>query len=219
MTDPLTCRQAFDRLEEFLDRELSSEETLRVVDHFEHCANCAREFRFEAGILEGVRSRLRRIKVPAELLASAVLVVRGRLPQRRRAFADPLLDGRAPAEVPSAPGRFANPSGNPPRVQPARHRGRAVGARYRHRQLFRGKLVGSFRHRLLPARHAAHQRIRPPHRALGPCRPGAAPRSVLSVGSGLGGRHSALCRASPSGHPPRPVVRHAPRADPRPAPP
>lgn len=67
MTDQLTCRQAFDRLEEFLDRELSPEDTRRVEHHLEHCANCAREFHFEAGILEGVRSRLRRIRVPEHL--------------------------------------------------------------------------------------------------------------------------------------------------------
>ncbi len=67
MTDALTCREAFDRLEEFLDRELSAEETRRVEDHLEHCVNCAREFRFEAGILDGVRARLRRIQVPDQL--------------------------------------------------------------------------------------------------------------------------------------------------------
>ncbi len=69
MTDALTCRQAFDRLEDFLDRELSPEESTRVQDHLEHCAQCAREFRFEAGVLEGIRARLGRIKVPEQLAA------------------------------------------------------------------------------------------------------------------------------------------------------
>jgi len=67
MTDPLTCRQAFDRLEEYLDRELTASETLRVSEHLEVCANCAREFRFEAEVLGGIRERLDRIKVPAQL--------------------------------------------------------------------------------------------------------------------------------------------------------
>ena len=67
MTDALTCRQAFDRLEEFLDRELSPEETVRVRGHLEQCAQCAREFRFEAGVLDGIRARLGRIKVPMQL--------------------------------------------------------------------------------------------------------------------------------------------------------
>ena len=67
MTELLTCRQAFDRLEEFLDRELSADETRQVEAHLEQCANCAREFRFEGRILEGVRARLRRIRVPERL--------------------------------------------------------------------------------------------------------------------------------------------------------
>lgn len=68
MTNELTCREAFDRLEEFLDRELSPEETLRVEGHLTLCMNCAREFRFEAGVLDGVRARLGRIMVPEHLV-------------------------------------------------------------------------------------------------------------------------------------------------------
>jgi len=67
MTDPLTCRQAFDRLENFLDRELSPEETLRVQEHLDICAVCTREFQFEAGILDGIRARLARIQIPMRL--------------------------------------------------------------------------------------------------------------------------------------------------------
>lgn len=64
MNDPLTCRQAFDRLEEYLDRELSLEETRQVREHLALCEQCTREFRFEAGVLEGVREALRRIRIP-----------------------------------------------------------------------------------------------------------------------------------------------------------
>ncbi len=67
MTDPLTCRQAFDWLEDFLDRELVAEETILVRAHLEVCAQCAREFHFEARVLDGVRARLARIQVPADL--------------------------------------------------------------------------------------------------------------------------------------------------------
>ncbi len=67
MTDPMSCRQAFDRLDDFLDRELSGEETLQVRAHLEECERCAREFHFEERVLDGVRARLRRIKVPGDL--------------------------------------------------------------------------------------------------------------------------------------------------------
>lgn len=64
MSEELTCRQAFDRLEEFLDRELSADEATRVHAHLTICEPCTREFHFEASILEGVREKLRRIKIP-----------------------------------------------------------------------------------------------------------------------------------------------------------
>jgi len=67
MTDALTCRQAFDRLEDFLDRELAADETILVRAHLEICAQCAAEFHFEQRILDGVRARLARIQVPADL--------------------------------------------------------------------------------------------------------------------------------------------------------
>ena len=67
MTDPLDCRQAFERLDDFLDRELSPGEMIQVRAHLEECERCATEFRFEERVLDGVRARLRRIKVPADL--------------------------------------------------------------------------------------------------------------------------------------------------------
>jgi anti-sigma factor (TIGR02949 family) len=67
VTDPLTCRQAFDRLEDFLDRELAAEEVVLVRAHLEVCEQCTREFHFEARVLDGVRAKLGRIQVPADL--------------------------------------------------------------------------------------------------------------------------------------------------------
>ena len=46
-----TCEEAFRRLDDYLDRELSSEETALVHEHLEICAGCAREFNFEASVL------------------------------------------------------------------------------------------------------------------------------------------------------------------------
>ena len=58
-----TCEEAFRRLDDFLDRELSAGETELVHEHLEICAGCAREFRFEASVLRGVRAKLRQIEV------------------------------------------------------------------------------------------------------------------------------------------------------------
>ena len=64
-----TCEEAFRRLDDYLDRELSSEETTLVHDHLEICAGCAREFNFEASVLHGVREKLRQIDLPPTLEA------------------------------------------------------------------------------------------------------------------------------------------------------
>ena len=64
-----TCEEAFSRLDDYLDRELSPEETTLVHEHLEICAGCAREFTFEESVLRGVRSKLRQIELPESLQA------------------------------------------------------------------------------------------------------------------------------------------------------
>jgi len=64
-----TCEEAFRRLDDFLDRELNAEEMTLIREHLEICEGCAREFRFEASVLRGVRDTLRQIDVPAALQA------------------------------------------------------------------------------------------------------------------------------------------------------
>ena len=67
-----TCEEAFRRLDDYLDRELSGAEMTLVREHLEICAGCAREFRFEESVLRGVRAKLRQIDVPASLRARVV---------------------------------------------------------------------------------------------------------------------------------------------------
>jgi anti-sigma factor (TIGR02949 family) len=62
-----TCEEAFRRLDDYLDRELSAEEMTLVHEHLEICAGCAREFNFEASLLNGVREKLRQIELPPSL--------------------------------------------------------------------------------------------------------------------------------------------------------
>lgn len=66
--DRFTCQDVFRRLDDYLDRELSPDEIVRVEAHLADCAVCAAEHRFERQVLEGVRARLRRIAAPAGLL-------------------------------------------------------------------------------------------------------------------------------------------------------
>jgi anti-sigma factor (TIGR02949 family) len=67
-----TCEEAFRRLDDYLDRELSVEETELVHEHLEICAGCAREFNFESSVLREVREKLRQIDVPVSLQARIV---------------------------------------------------------------------------------------------------------------------------------------------------
>lgn len=63
-----TCEEVFARLDDYLDRELTAEEMLLVKQHLTLCAACAGEYRFEAGVLEGVREKLRRLAIPIDLM-------------------------------------------------------------------------------------------------------------------------------------------------------
>jgi anti-sigma factor (TIGR02949 family) len=72
-----TCEEAFRRLDDYLDRELSAEETVLVKEHLEICAGCAREFNFESSLLRGVRDKLRQIELPPSLEARILRVLDG----------------------------------------------------------------------------------------------------------------------------------------------
>jgi len=67
-----TCEEAFRRLDDYLDRELSAEEMTLVHEHLDICAGCAREFNFEASVVRGVRQKLRQIDLPDSLQARIV---------------------------------------------------------------------------------------------------------------------------------------------------
>ena len=67
--NPMTCSEVFQRLDDYLDRELTPEEVERVRSHLELCAVCAAEVRFEESVLRSVRGKLQRIALPAGLEA------------------------------------------------------------------------------------------------------------------------------------------------------
>lgn len=72
-----TCEEAFRRLDDYLDRELSPAEMELVGQHLEICAGCAREFDFEASVLKGVKARVRQIDVPENLRARIIAELEG----------------------------------------------------------------------------------------------------------------------------------------------
>lgn len=72
MSEPLdrvTCEEAFRRLDDFMDRELGTEEMRLIHEHLAICAQCTREFNFEISVVNGVRNKLSHIAAPAGLLA------------------------------------------------------------------------------------------------------------------------------------------------------
>jgi anti-sigma factor (TIGR02949 family) len=74
--DRLTCEETFERLDDYLDRELDPAERRLVDEHLAVCNVCTAEYRFEATVLDALRDRLRRVRVPE--------AVRGRLLTRLR---------------------------------------------------------------------------------------------------------------------------------------
>jgi anti-sigma factor (TIGR02949 family) len=66
-TDAYRCREAFARLEDYVDRELPADELDKVDEHLRICETCAGEFAFEERVLDTMREKLKRIDVPAGL--------------------------------------------------------------------------------------------------------------------------------------------------------
>lgn len=71
-------------MDEYLDRELAPQEVERVRAHLETCLACASEYRFEDMLLRDVRSKLRRVAMPAELRARIERALAAMRPHRER---------------------------------------------------------------------------------------------------------------------------------------
>lgn len=70
MTEPgrFTCEDVFRRLDDFLDRELASDELAMVQAHLDTCEQCAREHRFESRVIDSIRAKLSHLKAPETLV-------------------------------------------------------------------------------------------------------------------------------------------------------
>lgn len=54
------CREALERLDDYTDRELSPGETGKVEQHLKLCHECARKFKFERELVDGLRAKVER---------------------------------------------------------------------------------------------------------------------------------------------------------------
>ena len=65
-----TCEAILRQLDDYIDRELSPGDMHMVERHIEDCLRCADRYRFEISLMQEIRSRLRRIRLPGHLVAS-----------------------------------------------------------------------------------------------------------------------------------------------------
>jgi Putative zinc-finger len=64
----MSCSEMVLRLDDYVDRALSSLELESIESHLLGCVTCARQFRFEVSLIDGLRERLHRIRAPDDLL-------------------------------------------------------------------------------------------------------------------------------------------------------
>lgn len=95
--DILGCKEALERLDDYVDRELNAEETRKVRQHLRICHECARKFAFEESFVAGVRDKAQKVALPSDLHAFKARIAQ-RLQQER--FRDGDETG---SNVPDAP--------------------------------------------------------------------------------------------------------------------
>jgi anti-sigma factor (TIGR02949 family) len=67
MVDPIDCREAEARLDDYLKRELTPELAVEVRVHLERCRSCFKHARFEESFLRMLEERARREACPGAL--------------------------------------------------------------------------------------------------------------------------------------------------------
>lgn len=64
----LFCKEALEKLDDYLDHELSPDEQQQVATHLKICAHCAQMYHFERGFLEAIRNKAVQVQAPPELM-------------------------------------------------------------------------------------------------------------------------------------------------------
>lgn len=75
--DRYTCLETVRRLDDYIDRELNEIERREVERHLATCDRCLHRFRFEAAVVDELRTKLRRVAVPEELATRVRKIVGG----------------------------------------------------------------------------------------------------------------------------------------------
>ena len=63
----LSCHETFERIDDYLDRELSDAEMELVRAHVRACEVCAKVFKFEGAVVSAVRDKLESVALPEGL--------------------------------------------------------------------------------------------------------------------------------------------------------
>ena len=61
------CREALERLDDFVDHELSPKEERKVATHLKICRHCLGKFKFEEELLAGLCSKVQAIPPSVEV--------------------------------------------------------------------------------------------------------------------------------------------------------
>ena len=64
------CHDTLERLDDYLDRELSEGEQRHVAIHLRICLKCAKLYRFERGFIEDMRAKIEHVQAPPELMSN-----------------------------------------------------------------------------------------------------------------------------------------------------
>ena len=70
-----TCKEAIERLNDYLDRELTPREMQLVKRHLKICHECSKKFAFEAELLNQIKGKLKNIDLPADLMERVSLAL------------------------------------------------------------------------------------------------------------------------------------------------
>lgn len=75
--DRYTCAEAFRKLDDYVDRQLSAEETRLLEQHLAVCVRCATEYKFEQQMIDQIRQKLRHVELPEGLVGKILRGLQG----------------------------------------------------------------------------------------------------------------------------------------------
>lgn len=65
--DKCSCQEAFEKLDDYLCRELTPDDLKRLEQHLCECIHCAEAYKFEGKMLDCVKKKIEQISLPCDL--------------------------------------------------------------------------------------------------------------------------------------------------------